>query len=135
MKKIFIVLAVLLMAGPVLAASHKQSDMAITPMQPAQWRVLSFDEQAAIEKSIKEKLKDPASAEFRHSKYIANGKGEYCGYVNGKNSYGAYAGFTPFLVMLMNKNNHIHAQVIAFNSDDAGVFAAIKVCKELGYFK
>lgn len=40
-------------------------------------------------------LKDPDSAKFRGIKaYPA--KGLVCGEVNGKNSYGAYSGFSPF---------------------------------------
>lgn len=39
-------------------------------------------------------LRDPSSAEFRNIKV---GTGATCGEVNGKNAYGAYAGFKPFV--------------------------------------
>jgi len=45
---------------------------------------------------IAHQLKDPGSAQFRD--LIAR-DGTTCGWVNSKNSYGAYAGFSPFLVV------------------------------------
>lgn len=48
----------------------------------------------AIEEEVALNLKDPASAQFREMYQLRSGT--VCGEMNGKNSYGAYAGFTPF---------------------------------------
>lgn len=50
---------------------------------------------AAAEKVASATLKDPASAQFRN----ARANGEYvCSEMNGKNSFGAYAGFSRVVV-------------------------------------
>ncbi|MDA9159132.1 hypothetical protein N9O21_01060 [Rhodobacteraceae bacterium] len=53
-----------------------------------------------IKEGISKKLKDPSSAilgEYVWLKTTADGSKIVCGEVNGKNSYGAYAGLTPFI--------------------------------------
>lgn len=43
-------------------------------------------------------LKDPGSAQFRNMRLVDYLDGRVvCGEVNGKNSYGGYVGFTPFV--------------------------------------
>lgn len=43
-------------------------------------------------------LKDPASAQFRNVRLVSYNNGAVvCGEVNGKNSYGGYVGFKPFV--------------------------------------
>lgn len=49
---------------------------------------------AGYENAVREALKDPDSARFYGTKTFPNGNA--CGYVNAKNSYGGYAGKTPF---------------------------------------
>jgi hypothetical protein len=60
---------------------------------------LSSSVQAQAEKGVKEKLKDPNSAQF--SNLRAYQKDAHmiavCGDVNAKNSYGGYVGATPFI--------------------------------------
>lgn len=41
-------------------------------------------------------LKDPSSAQFRNVQVV---EGAVCGEINGKNGYGAYTGFSRFLVL------------------------------------
>jgi hypothetical protein len=64
-------------------------------------RPMTLAEKKAVEAAVKEKLKDPASARFRHPK-INVPTGDvglfYCGYVNSKNSFGGYAGDAEFAV-------------------------------------
>jgi hypothetical protein len=55
-------------------------------------------------------MKDPDSAKFRYMRFIKENEkndgsisGTVCGQVNGKNGFGAYAGFTPFIVKLTMK--------------------------------
>ena len=48
---------------------------------------------------VKDKLKDPSSAQFRNV-YFHRNKGQppiTCGEVNSKNGFGGYVGFQPFL--------------------------------------
>ncbi len=46
-------------------------------------------------KAVAYQLMDPASAQFRNDRELADGS--VCGEVNGKNSYGAYSGFGHYL--------------------------------------
>ncbi|MEH6697228.1 MAG: hypothetical protein V7672_00870 [Brevundimonas sp.] len=50
--------------------------------------------EADAKQTVAAQLKDPSSAQFRN--VITNGS-IVCGEVNGKNSWGAYAGFTRFI--------------------------------------
>lgn len=50
--------------------------------------------EADARQAVAAQLKDPASAKFRN--VVTNGS-TVCGEVNGKNSWGAYAGFTRFV--------------------------------------
>lgn len=64
-------------------------------------RPMTLSEQKAVEAAVKAKLKDPASARFKHPKVnVPTGYAGifYCGYVNSKNSYGGYAGDAEFAV-------------------------------------
>jgi hypothetical protein len=49
----------------------------------------------SAEAAIGENMKDPFSMQFRDVKFDGV---SYCGYVNAKNSWGAYAGFNRFYV-------------------------------------
>lgn len=51
-----------------------------------------------IKKFISDSLKDPSSAQFKNFRLVDFAGGKLaCGELNGKNSYGAYTGFTPFV--------------------------------------
>ncbi|HCD5782722.1 TPA: hypothetical protein NDS75_002031 [Klebsiella aerogenes] len=59
------------------------------------------------QKEIADAMKDPSSVMFRNDKFVGrkdhdNGKttGIVCGELNAKNAYGAYVGFTSYLVEL-----------------------------------
>lgn len=58
-------------------------------------------EQELIDATIevtRNQLKDPLSAQFRKVRVVPYGNGKVvCGEVNGKNSYGGYVGFKPFV--------------------------------------
>jgi PBP1b-binding outer membrane lipoprotein LpoB len=50
-------------------------------------------------------LKDPSAAQFKWMPVVLtqrDGITDYCGLVNGKNSYGGYAGFVRFYAQLQN---------------------------------
>jgi len=78
-------------------------------------------------------LKDPDSAKFRNLKFVDSmGLGEegvdigvaICGEINGKNSYGGYSGFVPFLYhgkglsMIYNEDDEIDAEYFRNTYED-----------------
>ncbi|MGH0003571.1 hypothetical protein ACQU0X_26135 [Pseudovibrio ascidiaceicola] len=60
------------------------------------------NELRAIVKEVSKNLKDPYSAQFHDVMGMRMGEGimQFCGFVNAKNSHGAYAGKIPFVVSL-----------------------------------
>ncbi|WP_298698177.1 hypothetical protein [uncultured Brevundimonas sp.] len=48
---------------------------------------------------VSRELRDPTSAQFRNVRVVdqVNGSRAFCGEVNGKNAYGGYVGFEPFV--------------------------------------
>ncbi|MEX0422165.1 hypothetical protein KDV38_00210 [Providencia rettgeri] len=104
-------------------------------------RDLTDNEKKEIEKTVKEKLKDPYTADFKHNKLIYEGKsGVYCGMVNSKNSYGAYAGFTPFNVFIVDTVNDKGERVfvvapitVSDATDNLSVESVNKFCRQKGY--
>lgn len=77
----------------------------------AQSRDLDDAEKKLIQDQVTTDFKDPSAAQFRWVALRDTKPGVdsqlYCGLVNGKNSYGAYGGFTPFQVMLVTKNGTV----------------------------
>lgn len=117
-----------------VAGNAKSKDEGgIKPIKNPKHRALNSIERQAIETAITEQLKDPYSAKFKFPSYIYNGNGEYCGYVNSKNSYGGYVGNTPFLVMLVGKGKETSAAVISFGSGENEMLATLEVCRKIGY--
>jgi len=57
-------------------------------------RPLAADTQAAVKDLIKGKLRDPDSAQFRDIR--RRGPLDYCGWVNAKNGFGGYVGYSVF---------------------------------------
>ncbi|MBE8597926.1 hypothetical protein [Xenorhabdus sp. BG5] len=100
---------------------------------------LTQEEVQAIEMEVKNKLKDPDSAKFKHNNLIVkDGKSGnlYCGLVNAKNSYGGYTGYFPFKVYLfLNKYGKKAALIIGdIDSKSTSEEVTIKMCNEHGYF-
>lgn len=82
---------------------------AVSPVEPAGLprTDLTPDIEAAAEKGVRDRLKDPDSAKF--SDLVAYQKSPtaiaVCGYVNAKNSLGGYVGASPFLAYVgISKN-------------------------------
>lgn len=97
------------------------------------------------EKEISMLLKEPDSARFvgvvtKEIDTGANGKSAFCvyGYVNGKNSFGAYSGASPFaitmvsdtqLIPFMEPDYKVASKVISQNDGDTIRYLAIrKLC-------
>lgn len=99
-------------------------------------RSITKVEKTFVERAVRDRLKDPDSAKFKHSFYVSNGEGAYCGFVNSKNSYGGYAGNTPFMAMITHdrKGRPTGAGLIALGDSDIDSQATIATCRENGYF-
>lgn len=81
-----------------------------------QLREATPKEVAAIKADLETKLKDASSAKFQNVRV----KGDhFCGLVNSKNSYGAYAGYTPIGGMLFKIEGKQAAAVIGLDSPEA----------------
>jgi hypothetical protein len=94
-------------------------------------RDLTDAEKQMFMDAVKERLKDPDSAQFRWMPMRDPPKEEmYCGMVNAKNSYGGYSGFSPFQAMLIGEP-HKAAIVISMGNSDARVTASL--CADNGY--
>ncbi|EEE0487573.1 hypothetical protein B1955_004785 [Salmonella enterica subsp. enterica] len=78
---------------------------------------------------IASNMKDPDSAKFRYMRFIEAGKnndtigGFVCGNVNAKNSYGAYAGFSPFYVAIRMKSKGIFSKGVSYTIDDKKIYS------------
>jgi hypothetical protein len=71
-------------------------------------RDLTDAEKAALTPVLSRTLKDPGAAQYKWMPVVLterNGITDYCGLVNGKNSYGGYTGFTGFYAQLIKDSN------------------------------
>ncbi len=79
-------------------------------------RPLTEPEREAVEKTIREEMKDPDAAKFYHQDYpYPDSTYMYCGYVNGKNYYGAYAGKQLFAAFIFPKTDKQELTVASFD--------------------
>lgn len=92
----------------------------------------STPEQEAINQAkarVSYNMKDPDSAKFRNVRAAQRGKNiMVCGEINAKNSYGAYAGFKPFLVW---GESFLLPDTIDSFSNEALQSAAVASCNSL----
>jgi hypothetical protein len=89
-------------------------------------RELDSAEKAIVAEAVTESFKDPAAAQFRWLPVPDKPSvvQEYCGTVNGKNSYGCYVGFEPFIVLLNFKDSKVSGVTpvdIGRPGDDGGI--------------
>jgi hypothetical protein len=94
---------VLMTAG--CAARQQQQPQTVTPTERPNLlsRELLGVEKTTLAHALSRSMKDPDSAKFGWGpvKYAANSTStEYCGIVNGKNSYGGYTGYQLFRATL-----------------------------------
>jgi len=83
-------------------------------------RPLTEPERLAVEKTIREEMKDPDAAKFYHQDYpYPDSTHMYCGYVNGKNSYGAYTGKQLFTAFIFPSNGKQELNVASFDIDSS----------------
>lgn len=99
-------------------------------------RDLTETERDQIVEIVKQDLRDPFSPVFEWPTANIPESGdfvEYCGWVNGKNAYGAYAGFESFAVWMVTKDNEITAIIIPSGPGSNGVPSTDQICIEGGF--
>jgi hypothetical protein len=119
-----------LFSGCILAACQTDGatpnayETAFPPASYSEFRDLTPAEKTLLASGLREKLKDPESAQFRWTKITksagADGRVYYCGAVNAKNSYGGFTGFGPFWawVYASPKGQLLRAEMIGTGADD-----------------
>jgi hypothetical protein len=122
-----------------------------TALNAADAAPITNPEKQMVEAAIRARLRDPASAIFKHSADVAKG-GVYCGLVNSKNGYGGYGGPKPFIVMITKGMDQASfsqlspadqeqlamlrepkALVVAIGSDDTRAEATMTQCAQNGF--
>lgn len=112
-----------------LSASALAEDPAEFP------RPLTEAEKASIRVAVKREMKDPGSATFRWNPEVLE-KTVYCGFVNGKNSYGGYTGHTLFMALLGTNKDGVRVAAIAKidgKPDEIGTSAEATMCADSHY--
>lgn len=92
--------------------------------QPRTWLPVYAELETILEQAVKNRLKDPESAQFRDMKYwkfesvteVEGGLFYVCGFVNAKNSFGGYNGYKPFYAV-MNYEAMAQSPVAALDTD------------------
>lgn len=85
----------------ILALAGCTQPGAVKPGETFSTRELTPEEKTALAGIISQSMKDPEAARFKWMPVVLRqrpgiGITDYCGLVNGKNSYGAYTGFVRF---------------------------------------
>jgi hypothetical protein len=106
---------------------------------PKKMQTPSAQMRGAIVAKVGDKLMDGASARYRWPKEDFEGA-LYCGFVNAKNSYGAYIGFRPFMILGAHANGpngdgsyKIFAATITGIERDNDTAIVAKMCGEAGF--
>jgi len=98
-----------------------------------QARPLTKVERLAVEKTIREELKDPESAKFYHMDYPYPGPTSgYCGYVNARNSFGAFTGKQLFYVFV-NQSEAISLDISQSTGQPLPQDVLAAACASSGY--
>ena len=100
-RGIFVVLSVFLVSCQTQPASTLDNVPIYPPIKPYE---LTGGDAAAIEASVRSSLRDPSSAVFGRVMAVIDARGTktVCGFVNGRNGFGGYTGFTPYIGLLMD---------------------------------
>jgi len=137
-------IAAMLIATAIAECGLKTNGATIAEKPPPQaptdvWE-LSASEKAALGKSLAKVLKDPVSAQFRwmavaYDKSISTAV--YCGWINGKNSYGGYTGVKPFSASITRnaKNEFYTGEIVRIREDEERYDdePTITFCRKAGY--
>lgn len=119
----------------VIGGCAPQSSLPPAPLSPA---VLGAAEMAAVEKGLRDAMKDGPSARLGPVSAVRDGRGmvHVCGTVNGRNSYGGYTGFQPYVGVLSEFGSGDKRVLLfapaAFGSDATGEQVIRARCTALG---
>lgn len=91
------------------------------------------DAKAAITKQVGSVLLDGESARWRWVDYEFGKSRSYCAWVNGKNAYGAYTGFKPFIVTMDKGDKGWFVAPIGIADSDRKAALIAQMCVEQGY--
>ena len=106
--------------------------LAVAQASVASVIVASKADLSGVVKAMEETLKDAASARLKDVVLISGdtpGAHTICGKVNAKNSYGAYAGYEPFMGMRLKSPNGNYSYVVLSISEAAGKVCANEMSK------
>ncbi|MBS7696272.1 MULTISPECIES: hypothetical protein [unclassified Chelatococcus] len=118
-----------------LAACNTSNQAAQTnprvPMHPITLNKAQID---AIQSAVKRDLKDPYSAHFGEIKATrgADGTVVACGFLNAKNSFGAYTGMKPFAAGLIEASGKYLGSARLVGGDDFAVRYTTNYCHNEG---
>lgn len=81
-------------------------------------------------KEIAADTRDPDSAKFRYVRFVKKDEpqdgtisGYVCGQINGKNAFGAYAGFTPFMLEIKMKSKGTFSNAVTYSVYGKQIFS------------
>lgn len=94
----------------------------------ADFAPLTEADKAAIRQAIKRELTDPDSAQFRWNPERRDSV-IYCGFVNSRNRFGGYAGFTLYEVMIDQRGVFL----VQLVRDDTDAIVVETMCSQRGY--
>ena len=122
----------------VAAAATLSGCVTTIDLSDAVSRELTASEKMVISSTVSSGLKDPDAAKFKWVPLVvANSSAAYCGVVNGKNSYGGYTGFYPYIVRVSFSEKHeiTSAKLMAVSSgpDEYGMDPYASSCANFGY--
>jgi hypothetical protein len=129
------------MALAVAACTPLVIHGALGPGETFTTRELTPEEKGSLSTNIAQGLKDPEAARFKWMPVVLrerDGITDYCGLLNGKNSYGGYIGFARFYAQLLKDDagrfTRLAKVAIETPGSEINIFASGKLCQAYGYF-
>ncbi|MFP7605324.1 hypothetical protein [Serratia quinivorans] len=94
------------------------------------------------QKEISSAMRDPDSSKFRYVRFIQKEesedgtvKGVVCGQVNAKNAFGAYPGFTPFIMELTMKPKGFFSKGVTYSVPNQTIYSDSEQFDAVSYKK
>jgi hypothetical protein len=117
-------------AGSV-AGMHGNGDAVVEPGRPI---AMDPRQQEAVVAGVARWLKDPRSVRFGSMQAVRDGRGivTVCGWVDGRNSAGAYRGLAPYIGLLMGTRNGSDFVVVGIGGTRRDRVDVLALCEEVG---
>ncbi len=132
-KSILRFLASSAVAGALAGCTTLPAPSAEVSVPPATPVVLTPDQTAVIQGAVLKDFKDPASAQFRGLRASQHQAGiTVCGEVNGKNSYGGYIGYLPFIAYVNQPTGRATLGMLADAQNEFTISGTLQLCKKEG---